>query len=37
MDNKTNTWLFDIKTAINEIESFFEDGKKIFKNYKNRR
>ncbi|WP_439481561.1 HepT-like ribonuclease domain-containing protein [Cyclobacterium plantarum] len=25
MDNKINTWLFDILNSIEEIESFFED------------
>ena len=32
MDNYTNAWLFDIKTAIEEIESFFPEGK-IFQYY----
>ncbi len=34
MDNKINTWLFDINSAISEIEEFFEDGKKVFEKYK---
>lgn len=25
MDNKINTWLFDILNSIEEIESFFEN------------
>jgi uncharacterized protein with HEPN domain len=27
MDNEIKTWLFDIKTAISEINSFFEDAR----------
>ncbi len=27
------TWLFDINSAISEIDGFFEEGKKIFNNY----
>ncbi|NOY95588.1 MAG: DUF86 domain-containing protein [Chlorobi bacterium] len=34
MDNEIKTWLFDIDTAINEIESFLDEGNKIFKNYR---
>jgi uncharacterized protein with HEPN domain len=30
MDNEIKTWLFDIKNAINEIESFFLDRPKDF-------
>ena len=26
MDDEIKTWLFDIKMAIIEIESFFEEG-----------
>ena len=33
MVNEINTWLFDINSAINEIDGFFEEGKKTFKNY----
>lgn len=27
MDNFINAWLFDIKTSIEEIESYFPNGK----------
>ena len=30
MDNEIKTWLFDISSAISEIDGFFEDGKKVF-------
>jgi len=33
MDIEVKTWLFDIQTAILEIESFFEDDQRIFENY----
>jgi len=33
MDNDIKTWLFDIMSAIEEIESFFEKGEMIFANY----
>ncbi len=33
MDNEIKAWLFDIKLAIDEIESFFEEGNKIFENF----
>jgi len=33
MDNEIKTWLFDIDSAITEIDGFFEEGKKIFENY----
>ncbi len=33
MDNEIKSWLFDIHTAIIEIDSFFEEGQKIFVNY----
>jgi len=33
MDNEIKTWLFDIKSAIIEIDGFFEEGKKNFRNY----
>ncbi len=34
MDDKIKTWLFDINTAIEEIESFFEGGHRLFENYR---
>ena len=34
MDNEIKTWLFDINSAIIEIDSFFEKGQRIFENYK---
>ena len=34
MDNEIKTWLFDINSAISEIDRFFEDGKKVFEEYK---
>jgi uncharacterized protein with HEPN domain len=33
MDNEVKTWLYDIQTAILEIESFFADRPKEFANY----
>ncbi len=33
MDNKINTWLYDILNSIDEIESFFEDKPKNFLEY----
>lgn len=33
MDNDLKTWLYDILTAIMEIESFFADRPKEFANY----
>jgi len=33
MDIEVKTWLFDIQTAILEIESFFEYDQRIFENY----
>ena len=35
MDNEIKSWLFDIYSAIMEIESFFADGERIFVNYQN--
>jgi uncharacterized protein with HEPN domain len=35
MDNKINTWLYDILNAIEEIESFFESKPLNFFEYKN--
>ena len=34
MDKEIKTWLFDINSAITEIDWLFEKGKKIFKNYR---
>ena len=34
MDDEIKTWLFDIKMAIIEIESFFEEGMKLYENYR---
>jgi uncharacterized protein with HEPN domain len=34
MDNEIKTYLYDINAAILEIENFFEEGEKIFENYK---
>lgn len=34
MDNEIKTWLFDINSAIIEIDGFFKEGKKIFENYR---
>ncbi|TKB96361.1 HepT-like ribonuclease domain-containing protein [Pedobacter cryophilus] len=33
MDNDVNTWLYDMLNAIDEIDSFFLNQPKIFKNY----
>ena len=33
MDNRIFVWLFDVKTAIEEIDSFFEEGEKKYQNY----
>ena len=33
MDETIRTWLYDILTAINEIEDFFADRQKIFTEY----
>jgi uncharacterized protein with HEPN domain len=33
MNKEIRTWLFDIKSAINEIDGFFEKDQKIFDNY----
>ena len=35
MDNNIKTWLFDILSSINEIESYFIDRPKEFKVYEN--
>ena len=34
MDERVEKWLYDIRFAIEEIESFFENTGKIFANYK---
>ncbi len=34
MDNEIQTWLFDINSAISEIDDFFEGEIKIFENYR---
>ncbi|GHT33214.1 hypothetical protein AGMMS49574_18410 [Bacteroidia bacterium] len=34
MDNEIKTWLYDILTAIQEIESFFLDRPKRFADYR---
>ena len=33
MDSRILAWLFDIKIAIKEIDSFFDNGEKKFDNY----
>jgi len=33
MDNETKSWLFDIHSAIVEIDGFFEGEQKIFANF----
>ena len=33
MDNEIKSWIFDIHKAISEIDSFFNDGGRIFINY----
>jgi len=33
MDNNIKTWLYDIHSAITEIDSFFEEGNKKFENF----
>ena len=35
MDNNIKTWLYDILSSINEIESYFIDRSKEFKVYEN--
>jgi len=35
MDIEIKTWLYDIKQAIEEIESFFADRPKIYADYQN--
>ena len=33
MDNQIKSWIFDIHKAISEIDSFFNEGERIFFNY----
>jgi uncharacterized protein with HEPN domain len=33
MDNEIKTWLFDILQSIEEIESYYENKERIFKEY----
>lgn len=35
MDNNIKTWLYDILSSINEIESYYIDTPKIFETYQN--
>lgn len=35
MDNTINTWLYDILSSINEIESYFIETPKMFEIYQN--
>ena len=35
MDNNIKTWLFDILSSINEIESYYVDTPKMFEIYQN--
>ena len=35
MDNTIKTWLFDILSSINEIESYYVDTPKMFETYQN--
>jgi uncharacterized protein with HEPN domain len=35
MDNNIKTWLYDILSSINEIESYYMDTPKIFEIYQN--
>ena len=35
MDNSIKTWLYDILSSINEIESYFVDTPKLFETYQN--
>lgn len=35
MDNTIKTWLYDILSSINEIESYFVDTPKLFEVYQN--
>lgn len=35
MEHNIKTWLYDILTAINEIESYYTDTPKLFELYQN--
>ena len=35
MDNNIKTWLYDILSSINEIESYYIDTPKLFEIYQN--
>ena len=35
MDNSIKTWLYDILSSLNEIESYFVDTPKLFEVYQN--
>jgi uncharacterized protein with HEPN domain len=35
MDREIKTWLFDIMSAIEEIDQFLPQGQKLFEAYKN--
>ena len=35
MDNNIKTWLYDILSSVNEIESYYVDTPKIFEIYQN--
>ena len=35
MDNNIKTWLYDILSSINEIESYYIDTPKMFEIYEN--
>ncbi len=34
MDKEIKVWLYDIESAINEIDSFFEEGQKYLRTIK---
>lgn len=33
MDDEIKTWLYDILQSINEIDSYYDDKPRIFKDY----
>ena len=35
MDDTTKTWLYDILSSINEIESYYVETPKLFQNFQN--
>ncbi len=35
MDNEIKTWLYDILQSINEIDSYYENKPKVYKEYLN--